>query len=277
MKAIGRDILYFAEAGILIGRLTGFFAYSSIFVFAGYLALSTSIGEPVAAHDFPFVFGLIAFQFGVFALLKLWSLVKSTAKRRLHSFRHGFWLAIASAVFSSAAFANLFWPLGVWLGIVPTFCLLGHMLFLQSQLHAAQQGLQPDGSAFGGLKGFKVCPPYGKGTKGFAAQFGPLLVLTLAAAPTSYTLAAPDCLTGFVERESHPDDHVCVTPDSKARAQAENAVAQLSWTPGPFGPKTCANGLVWREAFQGDFTCVPPSIRTFVSQENSLGPSRRTP
>jgi hypothetical protein len=232
MKAIGRDILYFAEAGILIGRLTGFFVYSSMFVFAGYLALGTSIGEPVAAHDFPFIFGLIAFPF---------------------------------------------WPLGVWLGIVPAFCLLGHMLFLQSQLHAAQRCLQPDGSAFGGSARFKVCPPYGKGTKGFAAQFGPLLVLTLAAAPTSYALAAPNCLTGFVERESHPHDHVCVTPDSKARAQAENAVAPLSWTPGPFGPKTCAMGLVWREAFQGDFTCVPPSIRTIVAQENALGPSRRTP
>ncbi|MGO4833317.1 hypothetical protein AB4144_13675 [Rhizobiaceae sp. 2RAB30] len=109
-----------------------------------------------------------------------------------------------------------------------------------------------------------------------AAQFGSLLVLTLAAL-ASAALAAPGCLPGFVERESHPDDHVCVTPGGKARAQAENAVAPLSWTPGPFGPKTCANGLVWREAFQGDFTCVPPALRTFVSEENALGPSRRAP
>ena len=113
-----------------------------------------------------------------------------------------------------------------------------------------------------------------------AAPFAPLLapalalVLVLAVAPASY---AAGCLPGFVERESHPDDHVCVTPASKARAQAENAVAPLSWTPGPFGPKTCALGLVWREAFQGDFTCVPPAIRTFVRQENVLGPSRRAP
>ena len=110
-----------------------------------------------------------------------------------------------------------------------------------------------------------------------AAPVALLLGLTLGAAPPPTTVAAAGCLTGFVERQSHPDDHVCVTPASRARAQAENAVAPLSWTPGPFGPKTCALGLVWREAFQGDFTCVPPSIRTFVAEENALGPSRRTP
>ena len=111
----------------------------------------------------------------------------------------------------------------------------------------------------------------------FAVPFAPLLALTLTLAVTPASYAAPGCLTGFVERESHPDDHVCVPPASKARAQAENAVAPLSWTPGPFGPKTCASGLVWREAFVGDFTCVPPSIRALVLQENALGPSRRTP
>jgi hypothetical protein len=101
---------------------------------------------------------------------------------------------------------------------------------------------------------------------------GGLLLLSLFIQPASAA-----CLAGFVERETHPDDHVCVTPASKARAQAENAVAPLSWTPGPFGPKTCAMGLVWREAFVGDFTCVTPAIRTFVRQENALGPSRRAP
>lgn len=110
-----------------------------------------------------------------------------------------------------------------------------------------------------------------------ASPFALLLGLTLGAAPAPASSAAAGCLAGFVERQSHPDDHVCVTPDSRARAQAENAVAPLSWTPGPFGPKTCAIGLVWREAFEGDFTCVPPSIRTFVAQENALGPSRSAP
>jgi hypothetical protein len=110
-----------------------------------------------------------------------------------------------------------------------------------------------------------------------AAPFALLLGLTLGAAPAAPSVAAAGCLAGFVERQSHPDDHVCVTPAGRARAQAENAVAPLWWTPGPFGPKTCAMGLVWREAFEGDFTCVPPSIRTFVAEENALGPSRRTP
>lgn len=104
---------------------------------------------------------------------------------------------------------------------------------------------------------------------------GLLLVLSLFIEPA--TAAPPACLAGFVNREAHPDDHVCVTPASKVRAQAENAVAPLSWAPGPFGPKTCAMGLVWREAFEGDFTCATPAIRAFVKAENALGPSRRAP
>jgi hypothetical protein len=101
---------------------------------------------------------------------------------------------------------------------------------------------------------------------------GLCLILSLITEPASAA-----CLSGFVEREAHPDDHMCVTPASKVRAQAENAVAPLSWTPGPFGPKTCAMGLVWREAFEGDFTCVTPAIRAFVKAENALGPSRTAP
>lgn len=112
-----------------------------------------------------------------------------------------------------------------------------------------------------------------KGKGAFA--FGLLLILSLTIRPASAD--PPACLPGFVNRQAHPGDHTCVTPASKARAQAENAVAPLSWTPGPFGPKTCALGLVWREAFEGDFTCVTPAIRTFVREENLLGPSRRAP
>lgn len=104
---------------------------------------------------------------------------------------------------------------------------------------------------------------------------GLLLILSLTVNPASAD--PPACLAGFVNREAHPDDHMCVTPASKARAQAENAVAPLSWTQGPFGLKTCAMGLVWREAFEGDFTCVTPTIRSLVREENVLGPSRRAP
>lgn len=143
MKRISRDLWVFAEAGVLIGPLTGFVAYSSVFVVVGYIALVASINEPVAAHDVPFLAGLFAFPLGVFALVELWSLVKSTAKRHLHAFGRRFWLAIASAVVSSGVFAYLFWPLGVWLGVAPAFLLLGHMAFLQWQLHAAKQGIQP--------------------------------------------------------------------------------------------------------------------------------------
>lgn len=85
------------------------------------------------------------------------------------------------------------------------------------------------------------------------------------------------CMTGFVARRTSPDDDVCVPPDSRARAQAENARAPLLWTPGPYGPYTCVIGFVWRQAGPLDHICVIPAIRTLVQQENGLAASRRLP
>jgi hypothetical protein len=80
--------------------------------------------------------------------------------------------------------------------------------------------------------------------------------------------AAP-CPAGLIVREATPGDSVCVTPDSRRRAAADNARAALLWVPGPFGPKTCAVGFVWRQAFASDLTCVTPDVRTATLQENS--------
>lgn len=78
-------------------------------------------------------------------------------------------------------------------------------------------------------------------------------------------------------RQADPGDLVCVTPDSRRRAAADNARAPLLWVPGPFGPKTCAQGFVWRLAFASDQTCVTPDVRTATSQENKNPTGDPTP
>lgn len=83
------------------------------------------------------------------------------------------------------------------------------------------------------------------------------------------SLSAAPCPAGLIMREATFGDIVCVTPQSKRRAAADNARAPLLWVAGPFGPKTCAMGFVWRQAFASDLTCVTPDMRTATLQENS--------
>jgi hypothetical protein len=88
----------------------------------------------------------------------------------------------------------------------------------------------------------------------------------------------PDtCQRGFVWREAGPQDHVCVTPERRDRAAADNAHADERRQPGggAYGPNTCRQGYVWREAFPGDVVCVPPEIRELTRGENELAASRR--
>jgi hypothetical protein len=99
--------------------------------------------------------------------------------------------------------------------------------------------------------------------------------LLLAAAMAGAVLATwPDpvsaapCPAGLIVRQAAPGDLVCVTPESRRRAAADNARAALLWVPGLFGPKTCAMGFVWRQAFAGDVTCVTPDVRTATLKEN---------
>lgn len=105
-------------------------------------------------------------------------------------------------------------------------------------------------------------------TRGRRVEWRVLLVGAILAMWQSVSSAAP-CPTGLIVREAAPGDLVCVTPDSRRRAAADNARAPLLWVPGPFGPKTCAMGYVWREAFASDLTCVTPVVRTATLQENS--------
>jgi TIR domain len=79
----------------------------------------------------------------------------------------------------------------------------------------------------------------------------------------------PTCKSGFVWRVASPDDLVCVTPESRARAAEENRTASSRIQPGggASGPFTCLSAFVWREAFEGDFVCVTPEVRTLVREE----------
>jgi hypothetical protein len=100
-----------------------------------------------------------------------------------------------------------------------------------------------------------------------------------APAPAPQATAAPQpnaCKPGYVWREAGPVDLVCVSPQSRQRAAAENAGAPSRVDPrGAYGPATCVAGYVWREAFSGDVVCVAPEVRDLVREENRLGSSRR--
>jgi hypothetical protein len=90
---------------------------------------------------------------------------------------------------------------------------------------------------------------------------------------------AKRCLQGYVWREAFSGDDVCVTPDVRAQAQADNnaAASRRSPTGGPFGPDTCLQGYVWREASPTDHVCVPPQTRTQTQSDNANAASRRNP
>ena len=98
-----------------------------------------------------------------------------------------------------------------------------------------------------------------------------------ATAPAPDLPYGPDtCKNGYVWRDAIPGDHVCVSPDSRATAANENAIAGSRIDPGgAYGPNSCVAGFVWREAYAGDVVCVTGERRSAVRQENIDGPSHR--
>jgi hypothetical protein len=88
----------------------------------------------------------------------------------------------------------------------------------------------------------------------------------------------PDtCVQGFVWRDAGPTDHVCVTPQLRDEARADNAQSGARRSPngGPYGPDTCSAGFVWREAFAGDHVCVTPAVRAQTANDNALSAQRK--
>ena len=84
------------------------------------------------------------------------------------------------------------------------------------------------------------------------------------------------CIQGYVWREASLDDHVCVTPETRARTLEDNKQAAARKDPkgGPYGPNTCLQGYVWREAFDGDLVCVPPETRRQAAEDNRQARAR---
>jgi hypothetical protein len=121
----------------------------------------------------------------------------------------------------------------------------------------------------------------------FAALFvAQTLASPVGSAPTGGVALEPDsavsgvpisagCAPSFVQRKARPSDTVCVTRESFATVQDENASASWRWNAnGAYGPNTCIAGYVWREAFDGDTVCVTPERRAAVKEENRLAPTR---
>jgi len=67
-----------------------------------------------------------------------------------------------------------------------------------------------------------------------------------------------------------PSDFVCVTPEARAAASADNARAAERT-----GSDACLAGFVWREAGPGDLVCVTPDRRDQARQDNGLSAARR--
>jgi hypothetical protein len=85
------------------------------------------------------------------------------------------------------------------------------------------------------------------------------------------------CIQGYVWREAIPDDHVCVTPETRAQAAEDNRLADSRRSPtgGAYGPDTCLQGYVWREVVRSDHVCVTPETRAQAAEDNRLADSRR--
>lgn len=82
----------------------------------------------------------------------------------------------------------------------------------------------------------------------------------------------PDtCKQGLVWRGAIQNDHVCVSPASRARANNDNRNALNRREPngGAYGPDTCKQGFVWRGVIPSDHVCVTPQVRDQTKVENS--------
>ena len=112
-----------------------------------------------------------------------------------------------------------------------------------------------------------------------------LIILRLShppiAAPRFQNVELPSgndtCVSGYVWRDAYDGDHVCVTPDTRTQARADNAAAASRREPngGAYGPDTCRQGFVWRVARPEDLVCVTPERRDQTANDNSQASQRR--
>jgi hypothetical protein len=95
--------------------------------------------------------------------------------------------------------------------------------------------------------------------------------------PPRKRIPRDECLQGYVWREAGPNDHVCVTPQTRRQAAIDNraAASRVNPTDRIYGKDTCAQGYVWREAIPGDRVCVLPEIRRQAAADNQAVAGRR--
>ena len=101
----------------------------------------------------------------------------------------------------------------------------------------------------------------------------PASLLVVAAPPTPLPPSGT-CKDGYVYRLIRNSDKVCVSPASKAQADADNAAANSRKLVNTYGPDACVVGYVWREAFSGDHVCVTPATRSQAAADNAAAASR---
>lgn len=100
--------------------------------------------------------------------------------------------------------------------------------------------------------------------------------LAVVAAPPTPLPPSGTCKDGYVYRLIRNSDKVCVSPASKAQADADNAAANSRKLTGAYGADACAVGYVWREAYSGDHVCVTPAVHNQALADNAAASSRWT-
>lgn len=80
------------------------------------------------------------------------------------------------------------------------------------------------------------------------------------------------CKPGFVWRETQSSDHVCVTPQTRARTLNENQTASQHKLP---NSDACKQGYVWRQVVPTDHVCVTPQSRAVANEDNRYAAERR--
>ena len=100
--------------------------------------------------------------------------------------------------------------------------------------------------------------------------------LTFTPRPASGT-----CRDGYVYRLINSSDKKCVSPASKAQADADNAAAESRQVKASlvnaYGPDACAYGYLWRNLYEGDVVCVSSERYYQYQQENADDVLYKTP
>jgi hypothetical protein len=107
---------------------------------------------------------------------------------------------------------------------------------------------------------------------------GARLVIGLAIGLAPFAAVVPSaaqsdtCIEGHVPRLTNPQDHVCVTPQTRAEVIADNQAASRRRAPGQ--GDACVTGYVWRQANFQDHVCVTEPVRQQTLEDNKLATSR---